>query len=187
MAAVKPSLILNFILDPRFSSDDMRAEMKRTYTYIAPARIHFFEANGTPEETSANEGSPQSASATSDAMPQSDDTSQVESVRARAPQHNEVIFNVVCHAPYWETGDAAQAYWSETLLPWVGKMANKLSKTVTAHNGVRTKTGSEPVAFTNLKIVFGDRFVIDIPLQSNKIDAGNIMARVDEVRLASLN
>ncbi|MCR5582270.1 MAG: hypothetical protein K6F70_01445 [Eggerthellaceae bacterium] len=143
MSVVKPTMILQFTLDGRVQDDDTTAEMKRTFSYIAPVQVLYAER--------ADDSSGQPATADAPACEPS--------------YENELTCCVIAHVPYWDSADAsANEYWNQVMKPWLSHRFAKIVQTLEAQNRVRAERGEPELTYSHVTIDFRDNGSVSVPL-----------------------
>lgn len=147
MSVVKPTMILQFTLDGRVQDDDTTAEMKRTFSYIAPVQVLY--------AGQADDSASQPAEA--DAL--------VGDAACEPSYENELTCCVIAHVPYWDSTDAsANEYWNQVMKPWLSHRFAKIVQTIEAQNRVRAEQGEPELAYSHVTIDFRGNGSVSVPL-----------------------
>lgn len=149
---VRPSLILNVDIDERDFSDEAVADIKRSYSYVAPSQVKAAEAPADTEDVVwpvANK--------------------MTLTVRMHRPY-------------WEKDNPEAQELWEAVMPKWLHNMFFKVSNTITASNKIRREKGRPTLDFPWTGINFVDKMSITVKAPEDSSIPDSTIDLIEDLR-----
>ncbi len=149
---VRPSLILNVDIDERDFSDEAVADIKRSYSYVAPSQVKPAEAPADSEDVVwpvANK--------------------MTLTVKMHRPY-------------WEKDNPEAQELWEAVMPKWLHNMFAKVSNTITASNKIRREKGRPTLDFPWTGINFSDKMSITVKAPDDSSIPDSTIDLIEDLR-----
>ncbi|MDR1712738.1 MAG: hypothetical protein LBR39_01060 [Coriobacteriales bacterium] len=166
-ATIRPTLLLRAQLKPDVYSEAVVAELKRSYSYIAPISVVAADA--------------EDAAGVEDTV---DAAAVAEVADAAGTAENSLRFLIKLRSPYWLSSDeGADELFATVMEKWLTNMFNKVGNTLVAYNRVAREQGRAGLDFAWLELEFGP-LVVTLRLGQDSAIPAQALSLVKQVREA---